>query len=151
MSPLSISCWVPTVSDSLQTMLQAFPLPSLTFQLAMFPSVIVGDMAGIVRFCAARDFEALRKPSWRLASSLIPGGELKGRSTNLEKGHCEATTGLKASQHLYMLLQGRSYPFRRCVKRHQAPNRIVIFWKTELWIVGASVSELGGPNPCNLY
>lgn len=37
-------------------------LPSLTFQLAMFPSVIVGDMAGIVRFCAASDLEALRKP-----------------------------------------------------------------------------------------
>lgn len=28
--------------------------PSLTFQLAMFPSVMVGDMAGMVKLCASR-------------------------------------------------------------------------------------------------
>lgn len=32
------------------------PSPSLIFQLAMFPSVIVGDMAGIKKFWAARHF-----------------------------------------------------------------------------------------------
>ncbi len=30
-------------------------IPSLTFQLAMFPSVIVGDMAGMVKLCAANE------------------------------------------------------------------------------------------------
>ena len=30
-------------------------LPSFTFQLVIFPSVIVGDMAGIVKLCADKD------------------------------------------------------------------------------------------------
>ena len=42
-------------------------LPSLTFQLAMFPSVIVGDIAGIVKFWAARilaqDWKPIRRGS----------------------------------------------------------------------------------------
>ena len=37
-------------------------LPSLTFQLAMLPSVMVGDMAGIVKFWAARHREQLLNP-----------------------------------------------------------------------------------------
>ena len=47
----------------LHTVFPMFSIPSLTFQVAMFPSVIVGDMAGIVKFCAASDFEAQRNPS----------------------------------------------------------------------------------------
>ena len=53
-----------------QTVCQAFPSPSLTFQLAMFPSVIVGDIAGIVKFCAARGFGALWNPRWELSRPL---------------------------------------------------------------------------------
>ena len=33
--------------------------PSFTFQLAMFPSVIVGDIAGMVKFCASSKYEAV--------------------------------------------------------------------------------------------
>ena len=40
-------------------------LPSLTFQLAMFPSVIVGDIAGIVKFWAARILAQHWKPIGR--------------------------------------------------------------------------------------
>ena len=44
-------------------------LPSLTFQLAMFPSVIVGDIAGIVKFCAARVLEHFWKPMRSISNS----------------------------------------------------------------------------------
>lgn len=30
-------------------------LPSLSFQVAMLPSVMVGDSAGILKFCAANE------------------------------------------------------------------------------------------------
>ena len=92
----------------------AFPLPSFTFQLAMFPSVIVGDIAGIVKFCAARDFEVLRNPSMEFSSlsiEICSGKSLLGRLTNLEMGHCETTTEPKALQRLYMLLKGKPFPF----------------------------------------
>jgi len=38
-------------------------LPSLTFQLAIFPSVIVGDIAGIVKFWATSVLALLWKPT----------------------------------------------------------------------------------------
>lgn len=36
------------------------PQPSVTFQLAMFPSVIVGDIAGIVKLWAANGLGVAR-------------------------------------------------------------------------------------------
>ena len=46
-------------------------LPALTFQLAMFPSVIVGDIAGIVKFWPARILGQLRKPTKIISQSII--------------------------------------------------------------------------------
>jgi hypothetical protein len=40
------------------------PAPSLTFQVAMLPSVIVGESAGMVKFCAASE----AGPAWNAAS-----------------------------------------------------------------------------------
>jgi hypothetical protein len=44
-------------------------VPSLIFQVAMLPSVIVGDSAGMLKFCAASEAWA----GWKAASLLIDG------------------------------------------------------------------------------
>jgi hypothetical protein len=40
------------------------PVPSLTFQVAILPSVIVGESAGMLKFCAASE----AGPAWKAAS-----------------------------------------------------------------------------------
>ena len=50
--------------------------------------------------------------------------ELWGMLANLEKGYCETVTGSKASQRLYMLLQGKPYHFRRRLERWRALDEV---------------------------
>ncbi len=56
-------------------------------------------------------------------------GELWGMLADLEKGHCETMTGSRALQRLYMLLQGKPYPFRRRSERWRALDEVDV----DLW------------------
>ena len=80
-------------------------VPSLTFQLAMFPSVIVGDIAGIVKFWPARILEQLRSPTKRISKSVMMLGEadvLWDFPTDLCSKHDCGMTDLSLERFLYL-------------------------------------------------